>query len=127
MGTPEYGYGASSFCIILVRKAEECTGEEKAYYESAQKVTLERQIGSRYYVTSRNAGCIYFLRSAMITFLHDRQLVKSLNHLESTCLRKLKDPVIVATVKLEGLMFDKVYADLMTLVKSTELNKSSLT
>ena len=121
LGTPEYACGAS-FRIFL----EGCTGEEKAYYESAQKVTLERQIGSRYYVTSRNAGCIYFLRSAMITFLHEKQLFKSLNRLESTCLRKLKDPVIVATLKLEGLMFDKVYADLMILVKSTKLNKSSL-
>ena len=126
LGTPEYAHGACSFRIFLVRKAEESTGEEKAYYESAQKVTLERQIGSRYYVTSRNAGRIHFLCRAMIAFLHERQLVKSLNRLESTCLLKLRDPIIIATLKLEGLMFDKVYADLMTLVKSTELNKSSL-
>ena len=80
LGTPEYGYGASSFRIFLVRKAEECTGEEKAYYEYAQKVTLERQIGSRYYVTSCNAGCIYFLCSAMITFLHESSVVEIAGH-----------------------------------------------
>ena len=52
LGTPEYAHGACSFRIFLVCKAEESTGEEKAYYESVQKVILERQIGSHYYCSS---------------------------------------------------------------------------
>lgn len=43
---------------------------------------------------------------------------KSLNILESICLKKLQDSVILAKAELEGLMYDNVYADLMILVKS---------
>ncbi len=126
LGTPEYCHGVSTFRIFLARKAKECTGVEQEYYESAQKIVLERQVGSRYYVTSCNAGRLYFLRVAMVTFLEEQRLIKALNRLESSCLQKLQDSLLLAKLRLEGLMFDKVYADLMTLVKSTELSKSSL-
>ena len=58
--------------------------------------------------------------------MNEQKLIKSLNRLESSCLQKLQDPVLLANLRLEGLTFDKVYADLMTLVKSTDLNKSAL-
>ena len=126
LGTPEYAHGASSFRDFLVHKAAECAEAEREYFEFAQRVILERQVGSRYYVTSCNAGRIYFLRKAMVTFLLEQKTIKSLNRLESTCLKKLQDPLLLANLQLEGLMFDKVYADLITLVKSTDLNKSAL-
>ena len=62
----------------------------------------------------------------MVAFLKEQRLIKALNRLESSCLQKLQDPLLLANLRLEGLMFEKVYADLMTLAKSTDLNKSAL-
>ena len=39
---------------------------------------------------------------------------------------KLKDPVEVAQLRLDALMFYHLYADLVTLVKSRDLQKSVL-
>jgi hypothetical protein len=124
LGTPENADGAS-FRLFLAQRATECVGAEE-YYVNTQKVFLERQVGNRYYVTSRNAGRIYFLRKAMAAFLTEQKIIKSLNHLESTCLKKLQDSLLLSNLQLEGLLFDKVYADLMMLVKSTDLSKSAL-
>ena len=45
--------------------------------------------------------------------------------METTCLKKLHDSLLLIN-RLEGLMFDIVYADLMILVKSTDLNKTAI-
>ena len=124
LGTPEYCHGSSTFRVFLEDKARKSSRDDKEYYLSTQKVVLERQVGSRYYVTSCNAGRLYFLRKALIEFLKEQELLKALNRLESTCLKKLHDSLLLTNLRLEGLMFDKVYADLMTLVKSTDLNKT---
>ena len=126
LGTPEYCNGVSKLPIFIVNKIKESTGSKKGYYESAQKIVLERQVGNRYYVTSCNAGRLYFLRDILVAFLKEQNSIKLLNRLESTCLQKLQDSLLLTNLRLEGLLFDKVYADLMTLVKSTELNKSAL-
>ena len=89
-------------------------------------MVLERQVGSRYHVTSCNAGRLYFLCKALVKFLKEQELVKALNCLESTCLKKLHDSLLLANLRLEGMIFDKVYADLMILVKSTNLNKMAI-
>ena len=68
LGTPEYCHGVSTFRLFLAQKAKECTGIEREYYEFAQKIVLERQVGNRYYVTSCNAGRLFFLRKAMVFF-----------------------------------------------------------
>ena len=47
LGTPENADGAS-FRMFLAHRATECVGAEKEYYVNAQRVILERQIGSRY-------------------------------------------------------------------------------
>lgn len=125
LGTPEYCHRSSTFRVFLELKARESSRDDKEYYLSAQKVILERQVGSRYYVTSCNAGRLYFLSKALIEFLKEEELIKALNRLESTCLKKLHDSLLMTNLKLEGLMFDKVYADLMTLVKSKDLNKTA--
>ena len=89
-------------------------------------VFFERQAGSRYYVASCNAGRVFYLKRAIIAFLKEQELIKSLNQLESACLKKLQDPLFITKTHMEGLMFDRVYADLMMLVKSKELNKTAL-
>ena len=42
----------------------------------------------------------------MVAFL--KELIKSITRLKSSCLQKLQDPVLLANLRLEGLMFDKV-------------------
>ena len=103
LGTPEYGHGASTFRVFLASKILHTDKEQ--YYVDANEVYLERQVGNRYYVTSCNAGRIFW---ALIEFLNEQQHIKPLNHLESTCLQKLTDPLIIAKAHLEGLIFDRV-------------------
>ena len=122
LGTPEYCHGAEAFRVYLAKESK--TGD--SYYESAKNVYLKRQVGSRYYVTACNAGIILFLRKAMVSFLNEQKMLKKLNMLETTCLKKLSNVTLLTKVRLEGLLFDKVYADLMMLVKSENLRKSSL-
>lgn len=62
----------------------------------------------------------------MIEFLKEQELIKELNKLESACLQKLQDDLLINKLRLEGLMHDKVYADLMMLVKSVSLDKTAL-
>ena len=126
LGTPEYCHGSSNFRIFLEHKARESSGDNKRYYLSAQKVVLEHQVGSRYYVTSCNAGRLYFLCKALVGFLKEQELIKAINCPEYTCLKKLHDSLLLVNSRLEGLMLDKVYADLMILVKSTNLNKTAI-
>ena len=49
-----------------------------------------------------------------------------MNQLEQYVLSKLKDPVMMNNVRIDGLLFFHVYADLTALVKSTNLNKTVL-
>ena len=109
------------FSSIAAKEAE-----IETYYKNAENVLLKRQVGSRYYVTSFNAARILFLRRAMVTFLKEQELIKKLNKLESTCLEKLQNDLLINKLRLEGLMHDKVYADLMMLVKSSSLSKTAL-
>ena len=124
VGTPEYCHGASSFRVFVAK--EIAHGHQVDYYPSVQLVHLKCQIGSRYYVTSYNAGRIFFLRKGMLAFLEEQKFVKRLNKLEFACLQKLNDIVLLIKLRLEGLLFDKVYGDLMILIKSKEMNKSAL-
>jgi len=52
MGTPEYCHGSLTFRVFLEQKTRESRGDEKEYYLSVQKVVLECQVGSCYFVTS---------------------------------------------------------------------------
>ena len=122
LDSPEYCHGNGAFRVYL--KKESSTGDH--YFNDAKSVYLKRQVGSRYYVTSCNAGRIFFLSKAMRNFLVEQKEIKQLNFLESTCLEKLSDIVLLTKARLEGLLFDKVYADLMMLVKSKVLDKSSI-
>lgn len=66
--------------------------------------------------------CILFEES----YEREQELIKSLNQFESACLKKLQDPLLITKTHTEGLMFNRVYASLMMLVKSKELNKTAL-
>ena len=43
--------------------------EDSIYYRSCLNLTLDRQVGSRYFVTAANASKILYLRQAAISFL----------------------------------------------------------
>ena len=70
-GVPEYGCGTLAFPDFLELKIQENTSPEMvSYYQLCLKMSLERQIGSRYFVTACNAGKILFLRGAMMEELY---------------------------------------------------------
>lgn len=99
--------------VLLVIKIKQSCDGEKEYYINAEKVFFERQVGSRYFVTSSNAARIFYLRRAILAFLKEQELIKSLKLLESTCLKKLQDSLLITTRLV--WMFDRIYADLMML------------
>lgn len=126
VGTPEYGEGISFRDYISSELKKSQDASTSLYLENVLKTNLERQVGSRYFVTAYNSARIYFLYPAALEFLNDLNKRKSMNRLEQYVLSKLNDPVMLNTVKVDGLFFYHVYADLTTLVKSKKLNKSVL-
>ena len=57
-GSPEYGCGVLQFSDFLSLMSVDPTisEEDREYYHACGNVTLERQIGSRYFVTASNAS-----------------------------------------------------------------------
>ena len=80
---------------------------------------LDRQVGSRYFVTASNAGKVLFLREAALDFLQYTGKNNG-NKLEREVFKKLEDPN-----KLEHLKVDAyhVYSNLVMLAKSRDLKK----
>ena len=60
-GVPEYGCGALDFPDYLNLELEQACSPEKTYYRFCKKISLDRQVGSRYFVTASNAAKIFFL------------------------------------------------------------------
>jgi hypothetical protein len=59
-GVPEYGHGVVAFPDFLALMASQ--GSLSNYYQQCAKIKLERQVGSRYFVTAANAipeGCCH--------------------------------------------------------------------
>ena len=94
-------------------------------YQLCSLITLDRQVGNRYFVTAANAAKIVFLRDAAIEFLKYTGKDKG-NKLEKDVYTKLLNPAEIAGLRVDGLMFYHVYADLVILSKSNELKKSVL-
>ena len=67
-GTLEYAVGCVQFPDFLCYKVSQCD-ENELYYRACLNVTLSRQVGSCYFVTSHNATKIIFLASAALEFL----------------------------------------------------------
>lgn len=101
------------------------SAEESEYYQSCSEVLLERQVGSRYFVSASNAAKIFFLVKAAIEYLQYTGRNNG-NNLEQTLYRKLHDPEQLARLKADAIMFYFVYAELVMLAKSDYLKKSAL-
>ena len=52
-GVPEYGLGTLAFPDFL---EEFSLGDKQSYYQQCLKIALDRQVGSRYFVTAANAA-----------------------------------------------------------------------
>lgn len=81
-GVPEYGCGRS-FKDFLQLKLTECSPEDSCYYQTCAQISLERQVGNRYFVSAANATRILFLVKAAIEYL---QYTRETN-LNSLCSR----------------------------------------
>ena len=126
-GVPEYGHGAIAFPDFLELMSSEslCNSSEANYYQQCEKIKLDRQVGSRYFVTAANSGKILVLREAAISFLKYAGKEKG-NKLEQSVFQKLQDPLELAHLKADATMFHHVYCNLVMLGKSCHLNKNVL-
>ena len=98
---------------------------EAAYYQQCAKIKLDRQVGSRYFVTAANAGKVLFMQEAAISFLKYTGKENG-NKLERSVFQKLQNPLELVHLKADAIMFHHVYCDLVMLAKSTSLNKNVL-
>ncbi len=96
------------------------------YYRACLSVILDRQVGSRYFVTAANSSKILFLRKAAIDFLEYTFRHIRGNKLEKSVYAKLSSSEEIVHLKLDALLFCQVYADLVSLAKSKQLKKSVL-
>ena len=69
-GTPEYGVGTVNFPDFLALMSTDAISNEETckYYKQCVTITLERQVGSRYFVTAANATKINTLRKQQYNF-----------------------------------------------------------
>ena len=63
-GTPEYGCGVLVFQDFMASDTS-VSDALQGYYRSCAGVSLDRQVGSRYFVTAANATKVVFLREAV--------------------------------------------------------------
>ena len=124
-GVPEYASGVVSFPDFLELKTRTSSSDDCVYYEACSKVRLHRQVGSRYFVTAANACKIVFLKEAAIEYLKFTSK-DSGNRLERDIFTKLQDPIELAHLKADSLMYYHVYCDLFIISKSNELGSTVL-
>ena len=126
-GVPEYAVGVVSFPDFLELKATDDSEDEDGhtYYQSCSKITLHRQVGSRYFVSAANGCKILFLKDAAIEFLKFTGKDTG-NKLERDVFAKLQDPDELSQLKADSLMYYHIYADLSMLSKSNDLGLSVL-
>ncbi len=121
-GTPEYAEGCVQFPDFLELQSA-CLNDNSEYFQKCRSVHLERQVGSRYFVTSANASRALVLAPAALEFLKFNGVSATTgNKLEKELYSKLQKPSLLASLKADASMFYFVYADLMSLAKSTELS-----
>ena len=122
-GVPEYGLGLLAFPDILEEDSTSAT-EKASYYQLCAKVRLERQVGSRYFVTECNTGKILFHREAAVDFL--QYSGKSVgNKLEQVVFKKLQDLDELSQLEADAHIFHHVYSNLVMLAKFNDLDKSA--
>ena len=116
--------GAQLQDYIQLQQEQTNDPEKVSYYKECSSVVFDRQIGSRYFVSAANAGKILFMAPVATEFL-EYTAKHSGNKLEKSVYTKLKSPVELAYLKADAIMFHHVYADLVMLAKSSELQKSA--
>ena len=121
-GSPEYGVHIQFQDFLCYRASQ--MDDNQVYYQTCCNISLSRQIGSRYFVTSHNATKILFLSNAAIEFLEFTNKSNDGNKLEKDVFCKLMDSCVIDLLKVDALMYHHVYADLILLAKSRELKKS---
>ena len=84
-GVPEYTLGVVSFPDFLALRSTD------TYYQCCSKITLHRQVGSRYFVSAANTCKILFLKDTAIEFLKFTGKDTG-NKLERDVFAKLQDP-----------------------------------
>lgn len=122
---PEYTCGVLDFPDFLdIMTADSSLNEDDlAYYRSCKQITLERQIGSLYFVTASNAPKLFSKESGnKVPWVTGKN---NGNRVEKSVYEKLQQSKQLAHLKIDGLLFYHVYADLMVLAKSNTLNKSA--
>ena len=122
-GIPEYGHGTLVFPDFLKLMSSASNSDEYEYYPQCVQIKLERQVGSRYFVTAANSGKILVLRKAAISFLEYTGKEKG-NKLEQSVFKRLNDPAELAHLKADAILFHHVYCNLVLLGKSCDLNKN---
>ena len=102
LGTnPEYGRGVIGFPEFLKATLEDARVETQQLDNMTAPihVRLERQVGSRYFVTSRNAGRNFFLAPHAVNYIHTLENTKELNNLERDVLQYLENDFDKALLK----------------------------
>ena len=74
------------------------------YYSSCANTTLERQVGSSYFVSAANAAKILFLKKAVLEFLEYTSKSQR-NKLEKEVNHKLQYPTVLVQLKADALIF----------------------
>ena len=103
-GTPEYGCGVLGFpdFLALMSTDSSLSQESRAYYNSCANVTLDRQVGSRYFVSAANACKIVFLKEAAVHYLQYTGKDTG-NKLERDVYVKLLDPTEICSIESRWL------------------------
>lgn len=95
-GTPEYACGSLTFPDFLTIISKDQTTN---YYQLCSNVVLDRQVGSRYFVSASNACKIFFLANAATEFLEYTGKDNG-NNLEQTVYSKLRSVPDMSRLKL---------------------------
>ena len=96
----------------------------RPYAPKFAKIRLDRQVGSRYFVTASNAGKILFLREAALDFFIYTGKFDG-NKLEQEVFQKLHNPDLLSQLRADAIMFHHIYSNLVMLAKANDLNKSA--
>ena len=90
-GTPEYGHGVLDFPDFLRIQAEKYgNADRETKYKQAATIKLQRQVGSRYFVTASNAARAFYLAPIAAEYLDQLSTTKTLNKLEQDLQKKIK-------------------------------------
>ena len=95
-------YGKAEYLKELLEETEavgDNASEEKEELKATLSIRLSRQVGSRYFVASTNAGRTLYLARRATQFLEVLQVTKELNNLERDILNYLKTPHGLALLK----------------------------